>query len=94
LGVAGLFARVGANVLGIETPDEFPAGSDRELEPGEFPRVLHAHLEFVGVKRDDAAVSRPAARSQFVQRAIGEHVLEPSVALSRSSEPTSITPWR
>jgi hypothetical protein len=58
-------------VLGIETPDEFPAGSDHELEPGGFPRVLHAHLEFVGVKRDDAVVSRPAAGSQFVQRAIG-----------------------
>jgi hypothetical protein len=70
-------------VLGVKATNEFTSRSYCKIEATELPWVLHAGLELVGVQGHDAVVSRPAARSQFVQRAIGEHVLEPTVGLEQ-----------
>ena len=82
-----LSAGVGAGVLGVETAHQFSAGLNREVEPLELHRVFHAVLEFVGMERDRGPASRPAARGKLVQRAIGEHVLEPPVRMKQKLGP-------
>jgi hypothetical protein len=83
----GSLAGIGAGVLGVETAHQFSAGLNREFEPLELHRVFHAVLEFVGMERDRGPASRPAAGGTLVQRAIGEHVLEPPVRMKQKLGP-------
>jgi hypothetical protein len=71
---------IGAGVLGVEAALQLAARRDRQFEPLELHRVVHARLEFGYFERDHARFSRLAARGELVEGATGEHIGEPAVA--------------
>src|SRR5271165_2285567 len=73
--VAGIIA----DVLRVEPARQLAVGRDRQFEPLELHRILHARLELGRMERDHAALARPAARGELIERAIGEHVGEAAV---------------
>jgi len=66
-------------MLRIKPALQFASRQNPQFEPVELHWVFHAGLEFRRDERDAPAFARPAAAREFVERAIGEHVVEAAV---------------